>query len=124
MKNVYEELSCGNDVLFTKDGILIDHPMYKVLQMLEVIKEAIRQQESQRGRWAEQDEDWFNEGTNCEILKIGSKGWKTGKVRIKISLEFCPNESVNEEEYFNEKLVHIQEDSPLDDIRQAMTEES
>lgn len=34
---------------------------------------------------------WFGEGVNCEILQP-SKMWKKGKVRIKITLEFCPDE--------------------------------
>ncbi len=34
---------------------------------------------------------WFGEGVSCEILQP-SKTWKKGKVRIKITLEFCPDE--------------------------------
>ena len=36
---------------------------------------------------------WINEGLECEVLNIGSDRWKQGKVRIKITLEFCPDES-------------------------------
>ncbi|MBD2306265.1 hypothetical protein H6G17_12150 [Chroococcidiopsis sp. FACHB-1243] len=38
--------------------------------------------------------DWFENGVNCEVLKIGSQGWRKGKVKINIqvSLEFCPDE--------------------------------
>ena len=49
---------------------------------------------------------WINEGLECEILKLGSNNWKKGKVRINISLEFCPDEpEISEYE------------SPLDEIR-------
>ena len=49
---------------------------------------------------------WINEGLECEVLNIGSDRWKKGKVRIKITLEFCPDES-EIPEY----------ESPLDEIR-------
>jgi hypothetical protein len=48
---------------------------------------------------------WLIEGANCEVLSPG-KGWRKGKV--KISLVFCPDEA----------------DSPLDDIRQAIADDS
>lgn len=37
---------------------------------------------------------WFKDGENCEILKAGSSGWQTGKLRLKINLtlEFIPDE--------------------------------
>ena len=51
----------------------------------------------------------FRDGQNCEILNVGSNGWKKGKVRLKVTLEFIPDEpEINELE------------SPLDDIRQTM----
>ncbi|MGB3190907.1 MAG: KGK domain-containing protein [Limnoraphis sp.] len=55
--------------------------------------------------------EWFNEGKKCEILKLGSTGWKKGKVRLKVIVEFCPDEpEVSEPE------------SPLDDLRQKLME--
>ena len=56
---------------------------------------------------------------DCQLLKIGGKGWQIGKIKIKISispngkystyvdLEFCPNEPEIPE-------------SPLDDLRQSL----
>lgn len=50
--------------------------------------------------------EWINEGVDCEVLNLGANQWKKGKVRIKISFEFCPDEpEVSEYE------------SPLDEIR-------
>ncbi|MEA5497528.1 KGK domain-containing protein [Limnoraphis robusta Tam1] len=55
--------------------------------------------------------EWFNNGKECEILKLGSKGWQKGKVRLKIIVEFCPDEpEVSEPE------------SPLDSLRQKLME--
>ncbi len=45
------------------------------------------------------NEEWFSDGIDCEVLKIGSKGWQKGKVKInlQVSLEFCPDEPEIEE---------------------------
>ncbi len=53
--------------------------------------------------------NWFSQGIDCEILKVGSTGWKKGKVRLKVSLEFISNEP-----------EEIKSESPLDDIRQTI----
>ncbi len=55
--------------------------------------------------------EWFHNGKECEILKLGSTGWTKGKVRLKVIVEFCPDEpEVSEPE------------SPLDDLRQKLLE--
>ncbi len=57
------------------------------------------------------------EGIDCQVLKIGSKGWQKGKVQIEVnknrksgetqtSIKFCPDELPEQK-------------SPLDDIRQS-----
>ena len=38
---------------------------------------------------------WINEGVDVEVLKVGSLGWQQGKLRLKISVEFCPNDELN-----------------------------
>ena len=35
---------------------------------------------------------WIEEGLDCEILKLGESSWKKGKVRVKMTIEFCPDE--------------------------------
>lgn len=42
-----------------------------------------------------------DDAIDCEVLRLGAKGWQKGKVRI--TLQFCPD----------------QPESPLDDIRQT-----
>lgn len=51
--------------------------------------------------------DWFEEGINCEALELGDKAWRKGKIKIKVSIEFHPDEP--------QAL-----DSPLDDFRQTI----
>jgi hypothetical protein len=37
---------------------------------------------------------WFGKGEECEILRAGSTGWQKGKIKINVTLEFIPDESV------------------------------
>lgn len=60
---------------------------------------------------------WFNQGIECELLKP-HRNWKKGKLRIKISLEFCPDEPDEEIPPVNQS--GNESDAFLDDIRQNM----
>jgi hypothetical protein len=55
-------------------------------------------------------DDWINNGVDCQILKP-SKNWQKGKLRMKVSVEFCPNEPEIEEP-----------ESPLDDLRRKIND--
>lgn len=35
---------------------------------------------------------WFDQGIDCEILKVGSQGWTKAKVRVHITVEFSTEE--------------------------------
>ena len=37
-------------------------------------------------------EIWFEDGAKCRILKAGSSGWKKGRVKINVSVEFIPDD--------------------------------
>jgi hypothetical protein len=50
--------------------------------------------------------NWFEEGVDCKILKAGSDGWKKGKLKINVTVEFIPDEP---------EIPEYQ--SPLDEIR-------
>jgi hypothetical protein len=47
---------------------------------------------------------WLQEGVDCRILRAGVIGWQKGRLKVKVSVEFIPDEP----------------ESPLDDIRQDM----
>jgi len=49
---------------------------------------------------------WFEEGVDCKILKAGDSGWRQGKLKINVTVEFIPDEP--------EKPDY---QSPLDEIR-------
>ena len=49
------------------------------------------------------------DGLDAEVLRLGAKGWQKGKIKIKVTVEFCPDEpEISEPE------------SPLDDLRQLL----
>jgi hypothetical protein len=51
----------------------------------------------------------LHEGVDCRILQAGSDGWKKGKLKISINVEFIPDEPETN-----------QYQSPLDEIRQEI----
>lgn len=64
--------------------------------------------------------DWFQEGIDCAVLKIGSQKWCKGKLKISIVIEFIPDATdVNLQD---KQPVGKQAESPLDEIRQMMTD--
>ncbi len=62
------------------------------------------------------NKEWFTKGVECEILDTDGKGWKKGKVRIQVSLEFQPDEPEIEAIETNPS------ESSLDDIRRKLNQ--
>jgi hypothetical protein len=54
--------------------------------------------------------EWNSQGIKAEILEPNFNNWKKGKIRIRVVLEFCPDEP-------EEKVVTTSSNSPLDDFR-------
>jgi hypothetical protein len=47
-----------------------------------------------RSKVADSLAEWSDEhGVDGEVLRFGSQGWEKGKVRIHLSIEFCPDDS-------------------------------
>lgn len=55
-----------------------------------------------------------------ELLSPHQEGWKKGKIRIKVVLEFCPDEPDPEEIVNNLPIATQNLESPLDDIRKTL----
>lgn len=55
------------------------------------------------------DKEWFEEGKDCEILRLGSKDWQPGKVRIKFTLEFYPDELEEEEDLEADEMKQFED---------------
>ena len=66
--------------------------------------------------------DWINSGIQAELLRPNGTGWKKGKARIRVMLEFCPDEP--DEEKLSSQQADSIEASPLDDIRQNINKNS
>lgn len=64
------------------------------------------------------------DGANANILCIGSQGWRTGKIKLKITLEFCPDEPDIETITPANNAEINQPESPLDDIRRMMIKDN
>ncbi|MCC5656926.1 KGK family protein [Nostoc sp. XA010] len=65
--------------------------------------------------------NWFQKGTDCEILTLGSQSWKKGKVKIKISVEFYIEEEDFQITNSNNSEI-TKPESPLDDLRRMIHE--
>ncbi|MBW4683413.1 MAG: hypothetical protein KME19_25490 [Microcoleus vaginatus WJT46-NPBG5] len=73
------------------------HPIVKVYKLSDKLHEYLMSGlHSQR--------IFLNEGMPCEFLKLGSPKWRKGRLKVKLVLEFYPDEP----------------ESPLDDIREMM----
>lgn len=68
------------------------------------------------------DKQWFEEGKECKLLKFGTKEWQPGTLKMKVTLEFCPEEpeedQVDEEEEIDDLV------KSLDDICQKLNQEN
>jgi KGK domain len=38
--------------------------------------------------------EWMNEGVECETLRLGEKQWVKGRIKVRVVVEFCPDEEV------------------------------
>ena len=117
----------------TLDALSFKDKVFKISQIKHAIKEGFRKavadklHESLKAKGVEIDPGgdprtpdtwkWFDKGLDCEILKVGAKGWQKGKFRIKVTLEFIPDEpEIEQTPEIN------QPESPLDDIRRKINE--
>ena len=120
MRDKSYPLDCENDVINLggeSEKFFVDIPMLKLGDLLHNIKLKLlhishNDWNKKNDNWVVGRKQWLDEGKNCEILNIGSKNWKKGKIRINITLEFCPDEP-----------DELQPESPLDDIRKTMNED-
>jgi len=104
-------------ILFTSPLMLKIDELMKALRqaMQDYILNSLYHQLKGRGLFPTNDE-WFTTGIDCEILNTDGKGWKKGKVRIKVSLEFQPDEPEIE------AIENSNSESSLDDIRRKLNQ--
>lgn len=93
----------------TNNSFLISHNTFKADEFILVMQEILGRVK----QW------WFAEGVECEILTPSST-WQKGRVRI--CLEFCPEEPIVDELPQTENEHNQDIDSSLDEIRLKMQE--
>jgi hypothetical protein len=95
LKKALENIGSNNDFLVTFWNKLREHKIYFVEKSGYYFPES------------------FTEGIDSQILTLGSKYWKKGKLKFKLSIEFCVEEEDTE----------IKEpESPLDDLRRKLND--
>lgn len=123
MRKNFEPLDFDGEVVSvgSSSKFIAEHPMFRTDQLTAKIKKLSQQA---CGGSAEITEKWFEEGIDCEVLKFDSNAWQRGKVRIRVTLEFCPDEPEIEEITQSSDLEINQAESPLDDIRRMMSKDN
>ena len=118
MTNKFDGLKREDVVSVYSNQILVTNPTFTVSELIAAIMILLKAQ----GGWTEAKEMWFREGIDCKILKPGAKSWQRGKVRI--TLEFEPEELEVAEVAETGKLADGKVISPLDDLRQKIPKDS
>lgn len=56
---------------------------------------------------------WFDDGVKCELLNIGAQGWQKGKIKVRVIVEFLPEDSAQSATPTSDKQQNSQPESPL-----------
>lgn len=118
MNNNFERLESNDVISVNSNLILVNNPTFIVSEFRLALREMTL---SYLRSLNKGQEGWFGEGIDCKILKPGTKGWQKAKVRI--SLEFCPDEPDIEETLTSSQPETNQVESPLDEIRRMIKED-
>ncbi|MEQ9358899.1 KGK domain-containing protein [Coleofasciculus chthonoplastes] len=130
-KNHLKRLQQDEIVSLSEDSlsILIAHPTFKVSEFIKAMinllinnDNVLKYSVQQKRRDREEVNGWWNEGIQCQVLTHEGKGWQNGKVRL--TLEFCPDDPEIEETSASNEPEISQPESPLDDLRQMINQEN
>jgi pilus assembly protein FimV len=91
MNNHFEPLESGEVVSVEHDAqVLSGHRTFRVGELNDAIK---NQLENAIAGWNDEQNNLFSpSGIDCEALRFGSSGWQKGRIRL--CLEFCPDEEI------------------------------
>jgi KGK domain len=73
----------------------VDHHMFKFGHLIEGIKCKLidtSRSDLHKENKNIQQKKWLNDGVEVEVLKVGALGGQKGKLRVKVTVEFCPDE--------------------------------
>lgn len=115
--NDYVKSLRDDDILEQKERVFTFGKVKKTLQAAfnEIIPSALVKHNTDEKLeiYTRYNSSWFSEGVDCRILKAGSSGWQKGKLKLKVTIEFIPDE-----------LEITEYESPLDDIRREIQQNS
>jgi KGK domain len=92
MEDRFESLESG-EVISVKNStqVLTGHSTFRVGELSDALVGHLAQAIAE---WNEEKNAWFSDqGIDCEALRFGSNGWQKGRIRL--CLEFCPDESTS-----------------------------
>ncbi|MBO0352296.1 hypothetical protein J0895_25075 [Phormidium pseudopriestleyi FRX01] len=127
MSNQFEPLE-PDEVLVLKNDyckILIGQPTVRTKELTERAIFLLRRNDSviYKDGWDKNQARWVTEGVEAKTLRYGAKNWQAGKVRMRIIVEFCPDEpEVEEIAVPHEAESPSEPESPLDEIRRMIDE--
>jgi KGK domain len=89
MNDRFESLESGEVISVQHDiQVLSGHRTFRVGELNGAIESHLK---SAIANWSEENNGWFTpQGIDCEALRFGSQGWQKGRIRL--CLEFCPDE--------------------------------
>ncbi len=89
MQDRFESLESGEVISVQHDSqVLSGHRTFRVGELNQSLESHLK---SAIANWNEAHNGWFTpEGVECEALRFGSQGWQKGRIRL--CLEFCPDE--------------------------------
>ncbi len=89
MSDRFEPLEDGEVISVQHDTqVLFGHRTFRAGELNDSIESHLK---AAVANWTEANNGWFgSEGIECEALRFGSKGWQKGRIRL--CLEFCPDE--------------------------------
>lgn len=124
MSNEFKPLKWDEIISIDKSTkILIPHPTFKVSELIKAVMEFLKSKDNVTSYdWTEEKAKWAGDGVRAEVLKYGAKGWQKGKVRL--TIEFIPDEPETEEAPASDRAESNQPESPLDDLRKILNENS
>ena len=118
MEDKFEILN-DNEILSLEEWvrILLQQPTYKVSEFMQALIPLVQ---NRTNTWTKDKVNWFSKGVPCEVLKLDAKGWRKGRVRL--AIVFLPDEPEVEETPATNEIE--QPESPLDDLRQMINQET
>jgi hypothetical protein len=127
MSNQFEPLEPEEVVVLKNDycKILIGQPTFRIRELTERAIFMLKRTDSilSKDGWNRNQEPWVTEGVQAKTLRYGAENWQEGKVRMRIIVEFCPNDPGAEEIAGPQELESVSEpESPLDEIRRMIDE--